>query len=201
MWSLKTKTSLCRHTSYFCVHSGVLTWKRKTCLGGDRSGKLSRLGSKNAEWRQHGNVVVVAKSVVSNAQSPSAAKWQQKAGGERAIVGVKHLIYNCNAPSCLVSWLRCESSAFVWRQSRAEQASKVAASGRPPAAAPDLVASDSSFISHPHCSQQPRHASRDTTQAAHTGGKVAKHAVGRQHHNVVRLNKGNISKEQNIEEV
>lgn len=61
------------------------------------------------------------------------------------------------------------------------RAGELAASGRRPAAAPDLVTSDSSFINHPRCSQQPRHASRDTTQAANTAGRAAKHA-GRRHH-------------------
>lgn len=66
-------------------------------------------------------------------------------------------------------------------QSLGGRAGELAASGRRPAAAPDLVTSDSSFINHPRCSQQPRHASRDTTQAANTAGRAAKHASRRHH--------------------
>lgn len=163
--------------------------RKKYRLGGDWSLKPSRLSSENAEWRHQGELRHCCCEIcrLHGAKSKSCeVTTQQKAGGERATVAIKHPIYNCvfcHAPSCQSTAARVAHSCLA-----AEQSQRV--SGRHPAAAPDLVTSDSSFISCPHCSQQPRLASRDTTQAANAGGRTAKHAQ----HNVVRLSQWYVHK-------
>lgn len=98
---------------------------------------------------------------------------------------------------CLVSWFRGEPSSVVWRQSRAGQASKVAAPGPRPAAAPGLVTLTALLLATRNALNSPDTPLLTQRRPATPFTERQKYNLGLQHPDVVRLNKGKSQKNKN----